>query len=139
MSDIQPRRDGAPEIHDAGFEPEAPTTPPGPTIEIEDEPRKRTVAEIEADNARARAELSRTVDELADRVDPRAHVAAAKDRASEAASEVAEVAKAKAAVAQDAAAGFVDDVKKRDPKALAIAAGAAAALVAIVLISVRKK
>jgi len=134
----QQRRDGAPEIHDAGFEPEAPTTPPGPTIEI-DEPRKRTVAEIEADNARARAELSRTVDELADRVDPRAHVAAAKDRASEAASEVAEVAKAKAAVAQDAAAGFVDDVKKRDPKALAIAAGAVAALVAIVLISVRKK
>ncbi len=137
MSDQQPRRDG--QIHDAGFEPDAPTTPPGPTIEIDEEPRKRTVAEIEADNARARAELSRTVDELADRVDPRAHVAAAKDRAAEAASEVAGAARAKAAVAQDAAAGFVDDVARRDPKALAIAAGALAAVVAIVLISIRKK
>lgn len=99
----------------------------------------RTAAEIKADNERVRAEMSATVDQLADRVDPRAHVAAAKERASGAASEVAEVAKVKASQAQEVGAAFVEDVKQREPKALAVVAGAAAAVAAVVAISVAKK
>ncbi|PWD51760.1 hypothetical protein C8046_15005 [Serinibacter arcticus] len=124
-------------VHDAGYEP-----PAGPTIpveESEDSPRKRSVAEIQADNERRRAELGRTVDELADRVDPRAHVEAAKQRATDVAGEVTEVAKVKAGEVQEVAAAFVDDVKKREPRALAIVGGAVAALAAIIAISARKK
>src|SRR5699024_7550392 len=43
-------------------------------LQVTEEPKKRTVAEIEADLQRTREELTRTVDELSGRVDPRRQV-----------------------------------------------------------------
>ena len=93
---------------------------------------KRSVAEIKADLERERAAISQTVDDLADRVDPRAQAAAAAQRATDVAAETVEIAKEKAT-------DFVDDVKSGQPRALAIIGGAVAAVAAIVAISVRKK
>ena len=85
-----------------------------------------------ADLGRERAAISQTVDDLADRVDPRAQAAAAAQRATDVAAETVEIAKEKAT-------DFVDDVKSGQPRALAIIGGAVAAVAAIVAISVRKK
>ncbi|MFH5821797.1 DUF3618 domain-containing protein [Georgenia sp. AZ-5] len=70
--------------------------------------RKRSAEEIEADIARARLELTSTVDELSDRLDPRAQLDAARSAAT--------------AKAQT----FAGDVKKGEPKAVAIVGGALA-------------
>ena len=93
---------------------------------------KRSVAEIKADLDREREAISRTVDDLADRVDPRAHAAAAAQRATDVATETVEIAREKAT-------DFVEDVRSGQPRALAIIGGAVAAVAAIVAISVRKK
>lgn len=72
------------------------------------EQRKRSAEEIEADIARARLELTSTVEELSDRLDPRAQVDAVRTAAT--------------AKAQT----FAGDVKKGEPKAVAIAGGVVA-------------
>ncbi|UFU05987.1 DUF3618 domain-containing protein [Ruania halotolerans] len=83
--------------------------------------RKRTVAEIEADLAATREELTKTVDDLSRRVDPRQQAAELKERA------------------RDGATSFVEGVKAGDPKALGIAGAAAAAVLAIIGISVARR
>lgn len=85
-----------------------------------DEPAPRTAEQIEADLRRTREELTRTVDELAGRVDPRRHAAEAKDKA------------------QAKATGFVDAVKSGDVKAIGAAVGAVAALGLAIAVSRRK-
>ncbi|PFG40234.1 uncharacterized protein DUF3618 [Georgenia soli] len=85
--------------------------------------RKRTPAEIEADLAKTRIDLTNTVNELSDRLDPRAQVDAAKESA-----------KAAANAASARAKGFKDDVAAGDPKTLGVlAAGLATAGIAILL------
>lgn len=90
--------------------------------------RKRTAAEIEADLDRTRALLTETVDELSERLDPRKQVQDLKDQA-----------KAMTEGATKQAKTFVDDVKSGDSKALSIVGGAAAAIAAIVGISVLRR
>ncbi|UNX54549.1 DUF3618 domain-containing protein [Georgenia sp. TF02-10] len=75
---------------------------------MEQQPGSRTPEEIEADLARTRLELTSTVDELTDRLDPRAKVEEVKGR----------VDAVKEAATQQAAT-FVGAVRERDPKALA--------------------
>jgi hypothetical protein len=88
-----------------------------------DAARRRTQGEIEADLARTRLDLTNTVNELSDRLDPRAQVSAAKESARTAAKE-----------AGDRAKVFKDDVTAGDPKSLGIvAAGLAAAGIAILI------
>lgn len=79
--------------------------------------RKRTAAEIEADLRRNREELTRTVDQISDKIDPRAQLKAA----------------------GDAGKDFVEDVKAGEPRAVQIAGGVAAAVAGVVgLILVRR-
>lgn len=81
-----------------------------------DSVKKRTPEQIEAEIARTRAQLTDTVNELSDRLDPRAQIDAAKE------------------VATEKARTFADDVSRRDPKALAtLGASVAAAALLIVL------
>lgn len=74
------------------------------------ETRKRTAEEIEADLRRHREDLTRTVDEISGRLDPRRQVEEASDKLR----------------------GFVDDVKAGEPRAVQIVGAAAATVAAIV-------
>ncbi|MHB1064668.1 MAG: DUF3618 domain-containing protein [Georgenia sp.] len=82
---------------------------------------KRTPEQIEADLARMRLELTDDVNELADRLDPRAQMGAAKTAATQ------------------RARTFADDLKRRDPKALGLTGGAAALFVLAVVRAVRRR
>lgn len=81
----------------------------------------RTPEQIEADLTRMRLSLTDDVNELAGRLDPRAQVDAAKTAATE------------------KARTFTDDLKRRDPKALGIAGGAAAFLALVVVNAIRRR
>lgn len=81
------------------------------------QPRKRTAAEIEADLVKTREELTRTVDELSGRLDPRNQARAAADKGK----------------------AFVNDVKAGEPKAVQIAGGVLAAVAAVVGIAILRK
>lgn len=95
----------------------------------EEEPKKRTAAEIEADLQRTRDELTRAVDELSARVDPRRQV-----------EEIRNKARAKFSSASSEGKSFAEDVKAGNPKAIAVLGAAAAAVLAVgVVIAVRKK
>lgn len=74
----------------------------GPGAPDSEQTRKRTSAEIEADLDARRLELTESVDALVDRIDPRTHVA-----------------------------GFVDDVKSGEPRALSIIGGITAAVAGV--------
>jgi len=90
--------------------------------------RRRTPAEIEADLAKTRMDLTNTVNELSDRLDPRVQVDAAKESA-----------RAAADAASAHAKGFKDDVVAGDPKTLGVlAAGLATAGIAI-LVKLRRR
>lgn len=69
----------------------------------DDNTRKRSSQEIEADLEAKRSELTHNVDALVDRIDPRTHVA-----------------------------GFVEDVKAGEPRAVSIVGGVTAAVAGIV-------
>lgn len=81
------------------------------------ESRKRTAAEIEEDLRRRREELTRTVDEISDRVDPRRQAQAAADKGR----------------------AFVDDVKAGEPRAVQIAAGVAAAVAGVLGLAILRR
>ena len=81
------------------------------------EARKRTAAEIEDDLRRRREELTRTVDEISDKVDPRRQAQAAADKGR----------------------AFVEEVKAGEPRAVQIAAGVAAAVAGIVGIAILRR
>lgn len=81
------------------------------------QPRKRTAAEIEEDLRRTREELTRTVDELSNRLDPREQAKAAADRGR----------------------AFVEEVKAGEPRAVQIAGGVAAAVAAIVGLAILRR
>lgn len=83
----------------------------------EAQPRKRTAAEIEADLAKTREELTRTVDELSGRLDPRNQAKAAADKGR----------------------AFVDDVKSGEPRAVRVVGGVLAAVAGIVGIAILRK
>lgn len=95
-----------------------------------EQPKKRTVAEIEADLQRTREELTRTVDELSGRVDPRRQV-----------EEIRNQARAKFSSASAQGKSFVDDVKAKDPKALGVLGAVAGVVAAITTAAIvrRKK
>lgn len=86
-------------------------------MSTESEPRKRSAAEIEADLIKTREELTRTVDELSGRLDPRTQAKAAADKGK----------------------AFVDDVKAGEPRAVQIAAGVGAAVAGIIGIAILRK
>lgn len=86
----------------------------------EEEPKKRTAAEIEADLERTRAELTQAVDELSARVDPRRQV-----------EEIRNQARAKFENASEQGKTFAADVKAGNPKAIAVLGAAAAAVLAV--------
>ncbi|TNU73217.1 DUF3618 domain-containing protein [Miniimonas arenae] len=108
----------------------------------DEKPRKRSAAEIQAELEATRADLGRTVDQLADRVDPRAHAQAAKEKVVTTVSEQAEQAKEKAnALVEDVkgrSTAVVDDVKAGNPRTIAIVGGAVAAVVAAIVLSARR-
>jgi len=81
------------------------------------QPRKRSAAEIEADLSQTRAELTRTIDELSGRLDPRTQARAAADKGR----------------------AFVDDVKAGEPQAIQIVGGVLAVVVGIVGITILRK
>lgn len=84
----------------------------------EQQPAKRTAAEIEAELERTRAELTRAVDALADRVDPRRPIAEVKNKGK----------------------AFAADLKAKKPAAIATVTGATAAVGAVVaLLIVRSR
>ncbi|TRW46527.1 DUF3618 domain-containing protein [Georgenia yuyongxinii] len=85
------------------------------------EERKRTAEEIEADLARTRRDLTSTVNELSDKLDPRNQVEAART------------------AAQAKARTFADDVSSGQPKALAIAGGAVAFVGLLVVAAARRR
>lgn len=84
---------------------------------MSEQPRKRTAAEIEADLRRSREELTRTVDELSDRVDPRRQAQAAADKGR----------------------AFVEDVKAGEPRAVQIAGGVLAAVAGVVGLAILRR
>ncbi|MPV36855.1 DUF3618 domain-containing protein [Georgenia subflava] len=88
---------------------------------MSEDAKKRTPEQIEADLAKTRLDLTNTVNELSDRLDPRAQVDAAKESARAAAKEAGEKAKV-----------FKDDVTSGDPKALGLL-GAGIAVVALIV------
>lgn len=81
------------------------------------ETRKRSAAEIEDDLRRSREELTRTVDEISGRLDPKRQAQAAADKGR----------------------AFVDDVKQGEPRAVQIAAGVAAAVAGIVGLAILRR
>lgn len=82
---------------------------------------KPTMDELEAQIAKARLDLTSTVDELSDRVDPRVQIAELKATVSE---------RAKA---------FTQGLKSGDPKSLGIVAGGVAALGLVIVVSIRRR
>jgi len=78
---------------------------------------KRSAAEIEADLRRTREELTRTVDEISDRLDPRRQAQAAADKGR----------------------AFVEDVRAGEPRAVQIAGGALAAIAGLVGIAILRR
>lgn len=81
------------------------------------ETRKRTAAEIEEDLRRSREELTRTVDEISGRLDPKRQAQAAADKGK----------------------AFVADVKSGEPRAVQIAAGVAAAVAGLVGLAILRR
>jgi hypothetical protein len=81
------------------------------------ETRKRTAAEIEADLRRHREDLTNTVDQISDKIDPRRQ----------------------AQVAADKGKAFVDDVKAGEPRAVQIAGGVLAAVAGIVGVAILRR
>ncbi|WP_147918801.1 DUF3618 domain-containing protein [Ruania zhangjianzhongii] len=96
----------------------------------EEAPKKRTAAEIEADLNRTREELTRAVDELSARVDPRRQV-----------EEIRNQARAKFEKASTQGKSFAEDVKAGNPKAIAVVGAAVAVVVAVgaAVVSRKKK
>ncbi|PFG18819.1 DUF3618 domain-containing protein [Serinibacter salmoneus] len=84
--------------------------------------------EIAADLERTREEMARTIDELAARVDPRTKV-----------KEVTAQAKEGAQRAQQAGLGFVEDLKAKDTRAIAIASGAVLAIGLLITLAIRRR
>lgn len=78
---------------------------------------KRSAAEIEADLRRTREELTRTVDEISDRLDLRRQAQAAADKGR----------------------AFVEDVRAGEPRAVQIAGGALAAIAGLVGIAILRR
>ena len=78
---------------------------------------KRSAAEIEADLRRTREELTRTVDEISDRLDPRRQAQAAADKGR----------------------AFVEDVRAGEPRAVQIAGGVLAAIAGLVGIAILRR
>lgn len=130
--------------------PSTPSASPTEAAVPEKQPR-RTPAEIEAEIAKTRAELSQTVDELAERLDPRViakdAIANTKEIAADAVTHTREIAAdavshVEGAVEQTAHAAkkysdeFVHDVKDRQPRALAILGAGVAAVAAAVVIAI---
>lgn len=81
------------------------------------ETRKRTVAEIEDDLRRSREELTRDIDAISDRIDPRKQAQAAADKGR----------------------AFVEDVKSGEPRAVQIAGGVLAAVAGLVGIAILRR
>ncbi|WP_127125920.1 DUF3618 domain-containing protein [Georgenia sp. SYP-B2076] len=104
-----------------------------------EQPRKRTPEEIEADLARTRLELTSTVNELSDKLDPRRQVDAAKDSAKAAAAAAGGRAKAAAAAAGGQAKAFADDLGSGDRKALTVLGAVLAAGATLIAVARRSR
>lgn len=92
---------------------------------------QRTVTEIQADLERTRSELTGSVDELAEMLDPRIKIAEAKANIKAAADEATASFKA-------STKGFVDDVKKGDPAAIGIAGGTVVTSAVLIAVMVKR-
>ncbi|MFV0427751.1 MAG: DUF3618 domain-containing protein [Beutenbergiaceae bacterium] len=79
--------------------------------------RKRTALEIEADLRLAREELTKTIDEISGRLDPRTQVQAVKERGRQ----------------------FVADIEAGEPKAVRVVGIAVAVVVAVVGITILRR
>lgn len=82
---------------------------------------RRTPEQIEAEILRTRSQLTDTVNELSDRLDPRAQIDTAKE------------------VATEKARTFADDVRRRDPKALATLGASVAAAALLIVLKARRR
>ncbi|MFC4556297.1 DUF3618 domain-containing protein [Georgenia faecalis] len=103
---------------------------------------KRSPEQIEADLARTRAELSSTVNELTEMLDPRRQVEEAKVNLRAAADRATENAKAKAKEKVDGVAvkarEFADDVRSGDPKSVGYLGAGVAVVASIITLMARR-
>ncbi|SNU02335.1 Protein of unknown function [Ruaniaceae bacterium KH17] len=88
----------------------------------------RTAADIEAELAAARLQLTNTVNELQYRLKPSTQVNIAKDKAKAFASDAADTAKM-----------VTEEAKEGDPRAIGILAGAAVGVASLILFGVLRK
>ena len=95
---------------------------------MSDETPKRSVHDIEADLQRTRDELTNSVNELANRLDPKANVKAVTDSAKSKVSEFASKAKA-----------LPGDASEGDSSSIAILAGSAATAGLALYLLIRRK
>lgn len=104
----------------------------------EDAKDTRSAVEIESDLARTRAELTSTVNELTEMLDPRRQVENAKDSLREAVDRTTASARQSVQDLGVQAKNFLEDVKGGDPKSVGVlTAGVATALVTLVIRSRR--
>lgn len=100
--------------------------------------RPRTADEIEADLARTRAELTQTLDDLGERLNPSIQAARLADATRVKATAVSEQASATARAAAKEARTFADDVAARKPRALVIAGAGLALVAGVVAVAIRR-
>lgn len=99
---------------------------------------KRTPEQIQADLARTREELARSVDELSTRLDPRVQLQETKANLKAALDRAAESGRQAARSAQVKTQALLDDAKDGDPKAIGIIGGAAAGVALLVALAARR-
>ncbi|MEE6271726.1 DUF3618 domain-containing protein [Georgenia wangjunii] len=94
----------------------------------------RSATQIESDLARTRAELTSTVNELSEMLDPRKQVENAKNSVREAVDRTSASARQTVEDLRVQAKNFLEDVKGGDPKSVGfLGAGVAVALTALVV------
>lgn len=98
----------------------------------------RTPAEVEAELEQLRADLSDSVNELVDKLNPVNHLNDAKDNVSAAISHAGESAKHAAAGLGAKAQGFAERLRHGEPQALAALGAGLAATAAVVTVAVRR-
>lgn len=98
----------------------------------------RTPDQVEADLVRLRAELSETVNELVDQVNPVTKINEAKEQVGAALQHASDSAKSAVSGLGASAQSFAEKVKKGDPTALGILGAGAAAVAAGVAVVIRR-
>lgn len=95
-------------------------------------------AEIQAQLKATREEITQTLSQLVDQVDPRQAVKRSKEQAQATAADLQEQAKASVADLREQAKATVEEAKGGDTRAIAIVAGVAAGVLAVGALVIRR-